>query len=72
MDEDVPLAKMDPGRPGGLLMGYMPIYIGIGAAAVLALVGMAFYLRKRRQAVVKKHPRELAEELIRRQSDDEM
>ena len=33
MDEDVPLAKMDPGRPGGLLMGYMPIYIGIGAAA---------------------------------------
>ena len=72
MDEDVPLAKMDPGRPGGLLMGYMPIYIGIGAAAVLALAGMAFYLRKRRQAVVRKHPRELAEELIRRQSDDEM
>lgn len=72
LDEGVPLAKMDPGRPGGHLMGYLPIYIGIGAAAVLALAGMAFYLRKKRKAVVRKHPRELTEELIRRQSDDEM
>lgn len=72
MDEGVPLAKMDPGHSGGHLMGYLPIYIGIGAVAALALVGMAFYLRKKRKAVVKKDPQEITRELLQKRSDDEM
>ena len=52
-DEDTPLAnqKLDDERPG-TRMGYLPVYVGIGAAALAALILAAFYLRKRRSIVV--------------------
>jgi hypothetical protein len=52
-DEDTPLAnqKLDDERPG-TRMGYLPVYVGIGAAALTALILAAFYLRKRRSIVV--------------------
>lgn len=63
-DEDVPLADISSERTGGTVISYLPIYIGIGAAAALALIGVAIYLQKRKKRV-------LAEELLRKHSDDE-
>ncbi len=54
-DEQVPLANTDLGkqeRPG-TRMSYLPIYFGIGSAAVLGLILSALYLNKRRKASVK-------------------
>lgn len=54
-DEQVPLANTDLGkqeRPG-TRMSYLPIYVGIGSAAVLGLILSALYLNKRRKASVK-------------------
>ncbi len=50
-DEDVALAKGldDSAEQSGILMGYMPVYIGIGAAAVAVLAVAAVYLKKRRR-----------------------
>ncbi len=62
-DEEVPLANMSPERTGGTVISYLPIYIGIGAVAVLALIGAAIYLRKRKRVPV--------QELIYRHPDDE-
>lgn len=46
-DEEVPLANIKEDRPG-TVMSHMPIYIGIGAVAVTALIVAAVYLKKRR------------------------
>lgn len=46
-DEEVPLSQ-GKAQQSGTVMGYLPVYIGIGVAAVLALAGTALYLRKRR------------------------
>ena len=51
-DDEVPLANIKKEQP--TVMGYMPIYIGIGAAAVLTLVGAIIYLNKRRKAATVK------------------
>lgn len=54
-DEQVPLANTDlekQERPG-TRMSYLPIYVGIGSAAVLGLILSALYLSKRRKASVK-------------------
>lgn len=68
-DEEVPMANM-PEKTGGRVVSYLPVYIGIGAAAVLALVGMAFFLKKRRR-VPADMTRELTREMVQRRSDDE-
>lgn len=49
-DGDTPLGQQDleADRPG-TLVSYLPIYIGIGAAAAGALAVMAVYLKKRRK-----------------------
>lgn len=53
-DETVPLASGigDNVEQSGILMGYMPVYIGIGAAAVAVLAVSAIYLKKRRRPAV--------------------
>ncbi len=51
-DEEVPLANVNQDRPGKV-MSYLPVYIGIGAAAAVALVATALYLRKRRRVPAK-------------------
>lgn len=51
-DEEVPLANMNQERPGKI-MGYLPVYIGIGLVAAIALVATAIYLRKRRKVPAK-------------------
>ena len=47
-------------------MGYLPLYIGIGVIAVLALAGTAFYLKKRRKV-----PTMTAEKVIEELTDRE-
>ena len=64
-DGEVPLANLDGGH-SGKVMGYLPIYIGIGAVAVLALAGTAVYLKKRRKA-----PAITAEKVIEELTDRE-
>lgn len=51
-DEEVPLANMNQERPGKI-MSYLPVYIGIGLVAAIALVATAIYLRKRRKVPAK-------------------
>ena len=47
-DEAVPEANLDAnGNRGGTRMSYLPIYIGIGAAAIAALAATVFYLAQR-------------------------
>ena len=53
-DDEVPLAKMNVSQPGGTVMGYLPVYIGIGAVAASALAVTAIYLTKRRKALAAK------------------
>ena len=48
-DEEVPLANLGQNQ-NSRVMGYLPVYIGIGVAAALALAGTAIYLKKRRKA----------------------
>ncbi len=48
-DDEVPLANLDQNQ-NSRVMGYLPVYIGIGVAAALALAGTAIYLKKRRKA----------------------
>lgn len=51
-DEAVPQANLDAsGNHGGTRMGYLPVYIGIGAAAVAALAITVFYLKRRQKAL---------------------
>lgn len=51
-DEAVPQANLDAGdNHGGTRMGYLPVYIGIGAAAVAALAIAVFYLKRRQKAL---------------------
>ncbi len=51
-DEAVPEANLDAnGNRGGTRMSYLPIYIGIGAAAIAALAVTVFYQRRRRKAL---------------------
>lgn len=45
-DNEVPLSALEAEKPG-IRMGYLPVYIGIGAAALLTLAGAALYLGKR-------------------------
>ncbi|MEZ3487402.1 MAG: hypothetical protein K1W22_12685 [Lachnospiraceae bacterium] len=49
-DDPVPLASgaVDSERPG-TMVSYLPVYIGIGAAAAVALAATAVYLRKKRR-----------------------
>ena len=47
-DEEVPLANVKEDRPG-TVMSHLPIYIGVGVAALAALAIMAIYLKKRRK-----------------------
>lgn len=47
-DEEVPLANVKEDRPG-TVMSQMPIYIGAGAAALIALAVTAVYLSRRRK-----------------------
>lgn len=49
-DEETPLGQqvLEADRPG-TVVSYLPIYIGIGAAAIGALLVMALYLRKKRK-----------------------
>ena len=47
-EEDVPLANVKEDRPG-TVMSHMPIYIGIGAVALAALIVVAVYLNKHRK-----------------------
>ncbi|MCI8465920.1 MAG: hypothetical protein HFI63_08705 [Lachnospiraceae bacterium] len=49
-DEEVPLGNYKDERKN-TVMGYLPIYIGIGTAAVAALAVAAVFLRKRRKTV---------------------
>ena len=64
-DGEVPLANLD-GDHSGKVMGYLPVYIGVGAAAVLALIGTAIYLKKR-----KKVPAMTTEQIVEELSDRE-
>lgn len=51
-DEAVPQANLDAnGNRGGTRMSYLPIYIGIGAAAIAALAITVIYLKKRQKAL---------------------
>ena len=51
-DEAVPEANLDAnGNRGGTRMSYLPIYIGIGAAAIAALAATVFYLKRRQKAL---------------------
>lgn len=50
-DEEVPLANIAQDQ-AGMMMGYMPIYMGIGAVALSALLLTAIYLKRRRKAAV--------------------
>lgn len=51
-DEAVPQANLDAnGNRGGTRMSYLPVYIGIGAAAIAALAITVFYLKKRQKAL---------------------
>ncbi len=61
-DEEVPLSESMKQAQPGTVMGYLPIYIGIGAAAVLALAAMALYLRKRRKAMEVRAGRQMSDE----------
>ena len=45
-DENVPLANMVTEKQG-LRMGYLPIYVGIGVAALMILGASAIYMKKR-------------------------
>ena len=47
-EEDVPLANVKEDRPG-TVMSHTPIYIGIGAIALVALIIAAVYLNKHRK-----------------------
>lgn len=47
-DEEVPLANVKEDRPG-TVMSHLPIYIGIGAVALVTLIAAAVYLKKRRK-----------------------
>ncbi len=47
-DEEVPLATYKDERKN-TVMGYMPVYIGIGSAAVAVLAVTALFLRRRRK-----------------------
>ena len=49
-----------------MVMGYLPVYIGIGVIAVLALAGTAFYLKRRRKV-----PAITAEKVIEELTDRE-
>ena len=60
-DEEVPLANIG-GDQAGMVMGYLPIYIGIAAVALSALLMTAIYLKRRRKAA--------AERASRQDSDD--
>lgn len=53
-NEEVPLAnqEIDNQERPGTRMSYLPIYIGIGAAAIAGLVLAALYLKKRRAVPV--------------------
>lgn len=68
-EENTPLAnkKLDDERPG-TQMSYLPIYIGIGAAAVAALAISAIYLKRRRKGAVTTE--KLLEEIQEDFSDD--
>lgn len=48
-DEEVPLANIG-GDQAGMVMGYLPIYIGIAATAAVALLLTAVFLKRRRKA----------------------
>lgn len=52
-DGEVPLANIKLDQ-AGTIMGYLPVYIGIGATAVLLLLIAAIYLSRRRKALAKK------------------
>ncbi len=58
-DEEVPMAESMKQAQPGTVMGYLPVYIGIGAAAALALAGTALYLRKRRKALALRTGRQM-------------
>lgn len=47
-NDEVPLANVKADRPG-TVMSYMPIYVGVGAAALIALGIMGLYLKRRRR-----------------------
>lgn len=47
-DEEVPMANVQEDRPG-TVKSYLPIYIGIGVAALVILAAVAIYLNKRRK-----------------------
>lgn len=47
-DEEVPLANVKKDRPG-TVMSHLPVYIGVGAVALVALIVAAMYLKKRRK-----------------------
>lgn len=51
-EEEVPLASLNAEQP--TVMGYLPVYIGIAAAAVLALGAAAIYLKRSYRVVVEK------------------
>lgn len=51
-DEAVPEANLDAnGNRGGTRMSYLPLYIGIGAAAIATLAATVFYLKRRQKAL---------------------
>lgn len=51
-DEAVPQANLDAnGNGGGTRMGYLPVYIGISAAAIAALAIAVIYLKKRQKTL---------------------
>lgn len=70
-DEEVPLSGSLAGEQPGKVMSYLPIYIGIGAAALVALAAMAFYLKKIRRVPAGKTPKEMLEE-VKNSMDDEL
>lgn len=51
-DDEVPLANIKAEQP--IVMGYLPVYIGIGGAAALTLIGAIIYLKKKRKALTVK------------------
>ena len=63
-DEQTPLGQQDleADRPG-TVVSYLPVYIGIGAAALGALAIMAVYLKKRRKAAVPVSTGQIADEI---------
>ncbi len=52
-DGEIPLANIKKEQP--TIVGNLPIYLGIGAAAAFTLIGAIIYLKKKHKAITVKN-----------------